>query len=78
MYFDNFNSIYVCILKIQGKDQCAIAADFPNNEIWTRCNNPKWTDVKYPKWEVCITKYCSPDRVNMPYLMFDTRLSIRC
>ena len=40
----------VCIIKIdvprahEGKNQCVIAIikeDFPNYEIWTRCNNPK-------------------------------------
>ena len=32
--------------------QCDSQDDLPNNEIWTRCNNPKWTYLDYPngKW----------------------------
>ena len=31
----------------------------------------KWTDVEYNKWEVVLG---APDRVNIPCLMYDTRL----
>ena len=33
----------------------------------------KWKDVYYPKWEV-VLPVGAPDRVNIPFLMHDTRL----
>ena len=34
------------------KSACDSQEDFPNYEIWTRCNNPKRRDdnIQYGKW----------------------------